>query len=280
AEVEEWLAASEDPVVYVSFGSFLSVRDDVLARVVEQQDVAALGEGVGAGRRSGVQGGEGGVPLGGEGVAHLLAEAAERIEVVRLRREGVRPDRREPVDLAGHREGAGVAEHDVAVGHAEGLQRHARGEGEVVDHDRVGLHLVEDHAQASGDAGRIPEQIGEPLPRLVGEGRDHPAPGGVEEAAEGRALVGRLLLRADRARVGAAPQPERDVLESEAVDDGARRVAGGHDDALARLLPRRAEGRQRQQVRRVVGADDQQGHEAPSTSGERRGRSWSAVACA
>ncbi|PPF18773.1 glycosyltransferase [Rathayibacter sp. AY1A7] len=35
AEVEEWLAASEDPVVYVSFGSFLSVRDDVLARVVE-----------------------------------------------------------------------------------------------------------------------------------------------------------------------------------------------------------------------------------------------------
>ncbi|PPF67119.1 glycosyltransferase [Rathayibacter tritici] len=35
AEVEEWLAASGDPIVYVSFGSFLSVRDDVLARVVE-----------------------------------------------------------------------------------------------------------------------------------------------------------------------------------------------------------------------------------------------------
>lgn len=34
-EVEEWLASSDDPVVYVSFGSFLSVRDDVLARVVE-----------------------------------------------------------------------------------------------------------------------------------------------------------------------------------------------------------------------------------------------------
>jgi len=32
-EVEQWLAASDDPVVYVSFGSFLSVRDDVLARV-------------------------------------------------------------------------------------------------------------------------------------------------------------------------------------------------------------------------------------------------------
>ncbi|KZX22167.1 glycosyltransferase [Rathayibacter tanaceti] len=34
AEVEEWLASSDGPLVYVSFGSFLSVRDDVLARVV------------------------------------------------------------------------------------------------------------------------------------------------------------------------------------------------------------------------------------------------------
>ncbi|MET0163229.1 MAG: glycosyltransferase [Microbacteriaceae bacterium] len=34
AEVEAWIAAGE-PYVYVSFGSFLSVRDDVLARVAE-----------------------------------------------------------------------------------------------------------------------------------------------------------------------------------------------------------------------------------------------------
>jgi zeaxanthin glucosyltransferase len=33
AEVDAWLAASDDPFVYVSFGSFLSVRADVLARV-------------------------------------------------------------------------------------------------------------------------------------------------------------------------------------------------------------------------------------------------------
>ena len=32
-EVEQWLAAGDDPVVYVSLGSFLSVRTDVLARV-------------------------------------------------------------------------------------------------------------------------------------------------------------------------------------------------------------------------------------------------------
>lgn len=34
AAVEEWIASSAEPIVYVSFGSFLSVRDDVLARVV------------------------------------------------------------------------------------------------------------------------------------------------------------------------------------------------------------------------------------------------------
>ncbi|MEP6631011.1 MAG: glycosyltransferase [Lapillicoccus sp.] len=33
AEVEAWLSASAEPVVYVSLGSFLSVRSDVLARV-------------------------------------------------------------------------------------------------------------------------------------------------------------------------------------------------------------------------------------------------------
>ena len=33
AEVELWLAASDEPFIYVSFGSFLSVRSDVLARV-------------------------------------------------------------------------------------------------------------------------------------------------------------------------------------------------------------------------------------------------------
>jgi UDP:flavonoid glycosyltransferase YjiC (YdhE family) len=35
AEARSWLARDGAPVVYVSFGSFLSVRDDVLARVVE-----------------------------------------------------------------------------------------------------------------------------------------------------------------------------------------------------------------------------------------------------
>lgn len=34
-EVERWLAENDTPIVYVSFGSFLSVRGDVLARVAE-----------------------------------------------------------------------------------------------------------------------------------------------------------------------------------------------------------------------------------------------------
>ena len=35
AEVDAWLAAGDEPIVYVSLGSFLSVRSDVLARIAE-----------------------------------------------------------------------------------------------------------------------------------------------------------------------------------------------------------------------------------------------------
>lgn len=35
AEVEAWLASGDQPIVYVSLGSFLSVRSDVLTRIVE-----------------------------------------------------------------------------------------------------------------------------------------------------------------------------------------------------------------------------------------------------
>jgi zeaxanthin glucosyltransferase len=41
AEVDAWIAASDEPFVYVSFGSFLSVRADVLQRVAEA--LASLG---------------------------------------------------------------------------------------------------------------------------------------------------------------------------------------------------------------------------------------------
>jgi zeaxanthin glucosyltransferase len=40
-EIEEWIASSDEPFVYVSFGSFLSVRGDVLARVL--RGLEALG---------------------------------------------------------------------------------------------------------------------------------------------------------------------------------------------------------------------------------------------
>ncbi len=45
ADVEEWLASSELPVVYVSFGSFLSVRGDVLAVVAAA--LREVGDGLG-----------------------------------------------------------------------------------------------------------------------------------------------------------------------------------------------------------------------------------------
>ena len=42
AEVDAWLAASEAPFVYVSFGSFLSVRADVLARVCAALELVGI----------------------------------------------------------------------------------------------------------------------------------------------------------------------------------------------------------------------------------------------
>ncbi len=42
AEVEAWLEASSDPYVYVSFGSFLSVRDDVLGVVADALRAAGV----------------------------------------------------------------------------------------------------------------------------------------------------------------------------------------------------------------------------------------------
>ena len=41
-EVEAWLAASDEPFVYVSFGSFLSVRSDVLTRVARALEQLGL----------------------------------------------------------------------------------------------------------------------------------------------------------------------------------------------------------------------------------------------
>lgn len=40
--VDQWLASSDEPFVYVSFGSFLSVRDDVLSTVVAALKAAGL----------------------------------------------------------------------------------------------------------------------------------------------------------------------------------------------------------------------------------------------
>ena len=41
-EVEQWLDESEEPFVYVSFGSFLSVRSDVLTRVAQALEVLGV----------------------------------------------------------------------------------------------------------------------------------------------------------------------------------------------------------------------------------------------
>ena len=63
---------------------------------------------------------------------------------------------------------------------------------------------------------------------------------------------------------GFEPRPSWRCSRSKpnARDDRVGRRAGGDDDALARVAPGRGQGGERVEVRGVVGADDQQRHEA------------------
>ena len=54
ADVRDWLALDDRPVVYVSFGSFLSARDDVLATVVEALRPLGLRVAVASGSAAGL----------------------------------------------------------------------------------------------------------------------------------------------------------------------------------------------------------------------------------
>ncbi len=54
------------------------------------------------------------------------------------------------------------------------------------------------------------------------------------------------------------------ALEAELLDDAGGRRPGRDDHALAAVPPRGGDRGEREQVRGVVGADDEQGHRATS----------------
>jgi hypothetical protein len=231
-----------------------------LARIVEQEVVAGLREGVGA--RRGPRGEllQGVVPLLGELVPHGGAQPVQRLELGRGRAQPARPRGRVPVDLVGHRQRRGVAQHHVGVPDPGSRQRQARREGQVVHDHLVRPDAVHHALDAPGRAQGIPEQVVAPGARLEGQGLGGAAAGGGEEAAQRVVLPGRLLLRPDDPGVGAAAQRQDLDLEAEAPGDGGRRGAGGHDHPLPGVPPRGGQGREGEQVGGVVRADHEQGH--------------------
>ena len=228
--------------------------------VVEQQQVTRLGEGVAAGPGDRVELGERGVPLGGEGVAHVDAQRSQVGERFGVGVDAAWPGRRVAVDLVAHREGRGVTEHDVRVRHLRADQAEPGTEGEVVDEHGVGAHPLDEVVHLPRHADGVPEQVVPPRAGLEGERRHGALAGGREEAPERVVLPRGLFLGADHARVRAPAELEVLALVAETADHRVGGGAGGDDDALPLVTPRRGQGGQRVEVRRVVGADDEQGH--------------------
>ena len=124
------------------------------------------------------------IPLAGERRGYPVAEIPQLGQLGGIGGESLRPERRKPVDLALDGQGAGVAQHDVGVGHAGGLQREPGAEGQMIDEYRVGADLIHDSESAQARRDGIPHEVGEPLLRLISERGHHPAAGGLEEAAQ------------------------------------------------------------------------------------------------
>ncbi len=128
----------------------------------------------------------------------------------------------------------------------------------MIHGDRIGSHQLNQSQHRGRGRQRLPEQVVAARVGLVRERRDHPVTGRGEECAQAVGLAGGLVLRPDDAGVGSATQAQQSMLEAEPLDDGSHRRPRPHDDALTRVRPGRRQRRQRQQMRSVVRADDEQ----------------------
>ena len=231
-----------------------------LLRVVEQQQVAGLGERVGARHGLRVELGEGGVPLRGERVADVDAEPVQGRQPARIGSEARGPGGWVPVDLVAHRERRGVPEDDVGVRDASADQSQPGAEREVVDEDGVGAHRVDEVVHLPADADRVPQQVVAARAGLELQRRERAPAGGVEEPPQRVVLPRGLVLGADDAGVRAAAELQVHALVAEGPHHRVGGGARGDDDALPRVAPRRGQGREGVEVGRVVRADDEQGH--------------------
>ncbi len=164
-------------------------------RVVEQQQVAGLGEGVGAGRGRRVEHGERRVPLRREGVPDVDAQRSELGERARVGADAPRPGRRVAVDLVSDGERRRVPEHDVGVRDPRAHQTQPGAEGQVVDE-----HGVRAHPRRRGRAPLRP-----PRPRSRA-GRHRGRAPGTPTPRRRRPGWPRRTRAASRPRPGAAPR--------------------------------------------------------------------------
>ena len=156
-------------------------------------------------------------------------------------------------------------------------QTQPRAEREMVDDHVVGAQPPDNLLDLVGDRHRVPQQVVAAGPGLEQQGLQHAATGRGEEPAQRVVLAAGLLVRADDAGVGAAAQLEVHALEPERPDYVGRGGSGRDHHPLSRAAPGGSQGREWKEVGRVVGADDQQRHQAlTSGTSDRSGAASSA----
>ncbi len=139
-------------------------------------------------------------------------------------------------------------------------------EGEVVDDDRVRVDGLDDvHGPATG-LDRLPQEVVAAQLGLEPEGRDGTFPGRGEEGSQVGVLAAGLLVGPGRPGVRAATQDQLDPLEARPLDMAGDTGPGRHRPPAPRASAQGpGQGEEREEMRGVVRADDQEGHVAAST---------------
>ncbi len=244
-----------------------------LLRVVQQQPVPRLGEGVVAGGRGRVQRAERLVPPLRERVAHPDALSPQVLERRRVGIEGPRPDRWVAVDLGADGQGGRVSEDDVGVADPCRHQRQPGAEGEVVDDDVVradpvddGRHLLRDRAAGPTAGRRRGPPPGTPRSRRRRPGSPRRSPAAPRPRPSGWSSA--------RITPGFDPRPScsgsRSNPKPRTISSVAAPVATTTRSPAC--LPGGRQGGQRVEVRGVVRADHQQRHASTSVVDRRERR--------
>ena len=125
-----------------------------------------------------------------------------------------------------------------------------------------GRTCLDDLDRPTRGLDRFPEQILGSRLCLVAKRRDHPPAGGLEERSQVVVLAGRLLFGTGDAGIRPSAHGKSGELHSRSSHQRRHRRPGGHDDLLTRVAPGPGDADQRDGMRCVVRADDQEGHDA------------------